>query len=73
LVVRDSTGAGDAFDAGFLVAWIGSGGAAGARRPPSGPFPGHAGLDSRAVRAAAAGNRAARRHLLGSRRELPLL
>jgi ribokinase len=58
LHVADSTGAGDAFDAGFILAWLTAGGpavAAGALR-----------------RAAVAGNRAAGRHLSGARATLDL-
>jgi sugar/nucleoside kinase (ribokinase family) len=72
VAIGDSTGAGDAFDAGFLIEWISSGAAA-VRQPRSAPLPGGPGLDTRALRAARAGNRTARRHLLGSRRELRLL
>jgi len=55
----DTTGAGDAFDAGFLIAWLDAR-AAGVALP--------VGLR----RAALAGNRAAARHLLTPRRELVL-
>ena len=59
VAASDSTGAGDAFDAGFLVAWLA------ARRA------GRTGL-SALHRAAMAGHRAAARHLTGPRPELPL-
>lgn len=55
----DSTGAGDAFDAGFLVAWQ-------AARLAELPLP------AALHRAALAGHRAAARHLSGPRPELPL-
>lgn len=53
----DTTGAGDAFDAGFLLAWLDAR-AAGVALPAA------------LRRAALAGNRAAARHLLSARREL---
>ena len=59
LLAPDTTGAGDAFDAGFLVGWVGAI---------------RAGLPAAAAlrRGAAAGNRAAGRHLAAPRRELAL-
>jgi sugar/nucleoside kinase (ribokinase family) len=60
LVASDSTGAGDAFDAGFLVGWFAASDA------------GHA-LPATMRRAALAGHRAAARQLSVRRPELPLL
>ncbi len=59
LVVRDTTGAGDAFDAGFLVGWFAAQ-RAGRSQPAS------------LQRAAVAGHRAAARQLTLPRPELPL-
>jgi sugar/nucleoside kinase (ribokinase family) len=60
LLVADSTGAGDAFDAGFNLAGLAAGGP-GAERPAGA-----------LRRAAVAGNRAAARHLSGPRPSLDL-
>jgi sugar/nucleoside kinase (ribokinase family) len=62
LQVSDSTGAGDAFDAGFIVAWLAAGG----------PAPGADHAPATLRRAAVAGNRAATRHLSGSPATLDL-
>ncbi len=59
IAANDTTGAGDAFDAGFLVGWFASR-AAGRSLP------------SALQRAALAGHRAAARHLSTARAELPL-
>jgi len=59
VTASDSTGAGDAFDAGFLVTWLTA-----RRAGRTGPSALH--------RAALAGHRAAARHLTGPRSELPL-
>jgi ribokinase len=58
IVAADTTGAGDAFDAGFIAGWLG---ARAARRP----------LADALHRATLAGHRAAARHLAGPRLELP--
>ena len=58
VAAADSTGAGDAFDAGFIAGWLGA---------MSG---GHGGTDA-LHRATLAGHRAAARHLRSPRTELP--
>ena len=57
IATGDTTGAGDAFDAGFILAWLDARAAGMA-------------LSVALRRAALAGNRAAARHLLGPRREI---
>jgi sugar/nucleoside kinase (ribokinase family) len=59
VIAADTTGAGDAFDAGFLASWLASQ-AAGRSTPAA------------LQRAALAGHRAAARHLAGPRAELQL-
>ena len=59
--VADSTGAGDAFDAGLLAAWLRAG------APVGGP-----GLERVLARAMRAGHRAARREVLGRRVEFAI-
>jgi ribokinase len=59
LATADTTGAGDAFDAGYLVAWL-------TARATGGSLP------AALRRAAVAGHRAAARQLGATRRELPL-
>jgi sugar/nucleoside kinase (ribokinase family) len=59
MAASDTTGAGDAFDAGFLVTWL-----AARRAGKTGVAALH--------RAALAGHRAAARHLAGPRPELAL-
>ena len=58
VAAEDTTGAGDAFDAGFIAGWLGALGS------------GHVGADA-LHRATIAGHRAAARHLRGPRTELP--
>ena len=58
MTTADTTGAGDAFDAGFIVGWL-------AARSQGRP------LAEALHRATLAGHRAAARHLTGPRIELP--
>ena len=62
LPTTDSTGAGDAFDAGFILGWLAAGGPTLSVEHASGAL----------RRAAVAGNRAAARHLSGPRPSLQL-
>jgi sugar/nucleoside kinase (ribokinase family) len=64
VAASDTTGAGDAFDAGFILAWLTGGPGTGATRNPS---------PARLRQAALAGHRAARRLLTARRPELRLL
>jgi sugar/nucleoside kinase (ribokinase family) len=60
LLAADTTGAGDAFDAGFIIDWLAS--RAAGRSMATG-----------LRRAAVAGHRAAARHLVADRPELPIV